>query len=384
MKKLGIVTTHPIQYNAPLFKLLNARGVIKVKVFYTWGQKVMEEKFDPGFGKTIQWDVPLLGGYEYEFVDNISKDPGSHHFKGIDNPGLVDLIKKWKPDALLVYGWSFKSHLKLLWYFKGKIPLLFRGDSSLLQVQNRMKVLLRKIFLKWVYSHIDKALFVGTNNKAYYKNFGLQESQLIFAPHAIDNEAFYGKASAAKETANKWRNSLGIEKEGIVFLYAGKLDKNKNTDLLAEAFTKIEKQNCYLLMVGNGSMEVILKEKYKNNSNIRFLPFQNQSQMPVIYSIADVFVLPSLSETWGLGINEAMACSKAVLVSDACGAAIDLVKESKNGFTFRSDNLQDLKEKMTLLSNDQKVLAEMGKESFKIISHWSFEKDCIAIESLLI
>ncbi len=89
MKRLAIITTHPIQYNAPLFKLLSKRNNISIKVFYTWGEAVLQKKYDPGFGKTIEWDIPLLEGYEYTFVENTAKKPGSHHFSGIDNPRLI-------------------------------------------------------------------------------------------------------------------------------------------------------------------------------------------------------------------------------------------------------------------------------------------------------
>ncbi|HEY8661946.1 MAG TPA: glycosyltransferase family 1 protein, partial [Hanamia sp.] len=85
MKRLAIITTHPIQYNAPWFKLLAERKKLKVMVFYTWSQVEKEGKYDPGFGKNVEWDIPLLDGYEYRFINNISNEPGSHHFNGIDN-----------------------------------------------------------------------------------------------------------------------------------------------------------------------------------------------------------------------------------------------------------------------------------------------------------
>ena len=176
MRKLAIITTHPIQYNAPLFSLLSKRNKIGIKVFYTWGDSVLKSKFDPGFGKDISWDIPLLEGYAYEFVKNVSPDPGSHHFGGIDNPNLVARIKEWQPDAVLVYGWSFKSHLKCIRHFKNKIPVYFRGDSTLLNEKNVFKKLTRKIFLGWVYSYVDKALYVGTHNKEYFSKRGLNFS----------------------------------------------------------------------------------------------------------------------------------------------------------------------------------------------------------------
>src|SRR5689334_23212002 len=99
MKKIAIVTSHPIQYNAPLFQLLAQRGVVATKVFYTWEQSRGGEKYDPDLGKKIAWDIPLLEGYEYSFVRNVSTDPGTHHFKGLINPDLNKVIKEWGADA---------------------------------------------------------------------------------------------------------------------------------------------------------------------------------------------------------------------------------------------------------------------------------------------
>ena len=169
MKRLAIVTTHPIQYNAPLFELLSQRKKITIKVFYTWGETVIEKKYDPGFGKVIEWDIPLLDGYDYEFAENIANDKGSHHFKGIDNPHIIEAIEQFKPDAVLVYGWSFKSHLKIMRHFKNKVPVLFRGDSTLLDERGLLSSLKRNLFLRWVYRHVDVALYVGKNNFDYFR-----------------------------------------------------------------------------------------------------------------------------------------------------------------------------------------------------------------------
>src|SRR5690348_3841680 len=106
--------------------MLNEKGQVDIKVFYTWGEGVLQNKFDPGFGKNIKWDIPLLDGYEYKFVENVASDPGSHHFRGINNPTLIKDIKDWEANVILVYGWNFKSHLSCLRYFHNKIPVYFR------------------------------------------------------------------------------------------------------------------------------------------------------------------------------------------------------------------------------------------------------------------
>src|SRR4051812_4674321 len=102
MKKLAIISTHPIQYYAPVFKMLSEEKGLFVKVFYTWGEESVS-KFDPGFGKEIQWDIPILEGYDFEFLENKAKNPGSHHFNGIVNPAAIKRIEDFKPDVILVY-----------------------------------------------------------------------------------------------------------------------------------------------------------------------------------------------------------------------------------------------------------------------------------------
>ncbi|RZL41586.1 MAG: glycosyltransferase family 1 protein, partial [Pedobacter sp.] len=158
MKKLAIIITHPIQYYAPVFKLLAAQ--CNLKVFYTWGLEGAEAKVDKGFNQKIIWDIPLLEGYEYAFLKNKAKEQGSHHFMGMKNPSIISKINNFNPDAILVYGWAYQSHLKVLRYFKGKIPIWFRGDSHLLDSKPLWKKLARKALLTWVYSYIDKAFYV--------------------------------------------------------------------------------------------------------------------------------------------------------------------------------------------------------------------------------
>lgn len=343
----------------------------------------MEDKYDPGFGKSIQWDIPLLEGYEYEWMENKASDSGSHHFKGIDNPGIVASIESWKADAVLVYGWSFKSHLKVMRYFKNKVPVFFRGDSISIGKTGYFKSVMRKVFLKWVYRNIDMALYVGKYNKAYFKSFGLKESQLVFAPHAIDNERFKVNEQYVSCAAD-FKKKLSIPKDHLVFLYAGKLEEKKNVSLLLDTFSQILDPKVTLLIVGNGPLEQSLKKKFGKYSNIIFIDFQNQRDMPAVYQIADIFVLPSKGplETWGLSINEAMASGKPVLVSDTCGAAIDLVQNGVNGFIFRSRDEKDLLDKMRKLLEPGTDLQKMGNASLEIIKEWNYEKDCMAIESL--
>lgn len=382
MKKLAIITTHPIQYYAPVFQLLHIRGKLDIKVFYTWGE-ASARKFDPGFNKKIKWDIPLLEGYPYEWVKNTSKEPGTHHFNGIVNPDLIGQIKNWQPDAILIYGWGFQSHLKVLRYFKNKVPIFFRGDSTLLDDENGARAILKTAFLKWVYRHVDHALYPGTNTKAYFKKYGLKDSQLSFAPHAIDNTRFAADRAAE---ALLLRKNLGVKGDEILIIFAGKFEEKKSPLLLLETFLNLDNSGTHLLFVGNGPLQEQLKLKAEKNSRIHFMDFQNQSQMPVVFQACDLFCLPSKGpgETWGLAINEAMAAGNAILASDKVGAAKDLVEPGKNGEIFNACTAVDLSDKLNkLIGAGKNALAEMGKNSKVLIEKWTFEEQVNVIEAVV-
>lgn len=380
LKKLAIITTHPIQYNAPWFQLLAGGGIIHVKVFYTWSQVEGDEKYDPGFGQNVKWDIPLLEGYEYEFVENISKSPGSKSYKGIDNPGLMSAIEKWNADAVLVFGWKFKSHLKAIRYFHGRLPVLFRGDSHLKDRREGLRNLLRRGLLWSVFRRFDYALYVGVENKKYFEAAGLKRDQLVFIPHAVDNERFR-KRTETLEPGLRYREKMNIPQQDFVFLFAGKFESVKNPMLLLHAAAQIQIEGIHFVFAGNGHLENRMKaEKTKN---VHFMDFQNQQAMPALYQMCDVYVLPSLSETWGLAVNEAMAAGKPVLVSDACGCVPDLVEEGITGYQFKSGDLLSLKLKLEQIISNSANLNKIGDNALKKIERFSFDKNAQTLESLI-
>ncbi len=152
-------------------------------------------------------------GYDHEFVPNIARRPGSDHFNGIRNPGLIREITRWGACAILVYGWNQHSHLKVLRHFKGKIPVLFRGDSTLLDPCGPLRMLVRRTWLKWVYSHIDVAIAVGQNNRDYFAWCGVDPHRIAFAPHSVDTVRFGDSAGdyecrARSRASGAWNSPI--------------------------------------------------------------------------------------------------------------------------------------------------------------------------------
>ena len=329
MKRLAILSTHPIQYNAPLYRLLAADPQTEVMVFFSKATEAT--RFDQDFGQEVVWDIPLTDGYSSRTIPSVRKSGALE---------LIAQIKAWKPDALLVYGWSPPGHLSCMRHFKGKIPVWFRGDSTIQSGRKDWKRTFRRIYLQWVYRHIDIAFYVGTLNKAYFLWVGLSEQQLRFAPQSVDNAFFAHQTSEREEQKKAIRSQLGLEGK-FVFLFAGKLEPLKQPTELATAFSQLPEHilnECHLVFVGSGVLEENLKSTFMGHDHIHFVGFQNQSQMPLWYQLADVLCLVSTTETWGLAINEAMASGTGILASNQVGCHPDLIQDNPTGTVVKSDN----------------------------------------------
>lgn len=382
--RLAVLSTHPIQYLAPLFRLLAGSGRCDLHVFYGW-EGATHEALDRGFGEVFRWDIPLLDGYAYTFVPNESSDPGSHHFNGIGGRDTVRRIREWKPDALLVFGWNYRSHLDALRELHGSLPVFFRGDSTLIDERPGPRRLLRRTWLRWVYRHIDMALHVGTHNKDYFLAHGLTDAQLAWAPHSVDNDRFADRSGSITREARQWRRSLGISDDATVVLFAGKLEHKKAPDVLLEAFLRHSAVGAHLIFAGSGPLLPALMGRAAGHVNIHFLGFQNQSKMPAVYRLGDVFVLPSRGpgETWGLAVNEAMASNRPVIVSDHVGCAPDLVSRPRSGLVVRAGSVDDLGDAITKLASDSALRTSMAAAGVQEIARWSMHEQADRIQSAI-
>jgi glycosyltransferase involved in cell wall biosynthesis len=376
MIRLAVVTTHPIQYNAPLFARLSEMPGIELKVFYTWSQTRQGGQYDPDFGRHVEWDIPLLEGYAYCFVENTSRRPGSDHFRGIVNPTLVETLRQWSADAILVYSWPFQSHLQVLRHFRGRVPLLFRGDSTLLDRGSWLRSLARSALLTWVYRHVDMALYVGACNLEYYKAYGMEESRLHHVPHSVDNRRFLDPDGSVTSMASAMRAGLGIGDDDLVLLFVGKLEPKKDPGLLIRLARRMGSNRLRFVFAGDGPLADPLRSEAAGDGRIHFLGFQNQRAMPSIYRMADILVLPSLyNETWGLAVNEAMASGRPVIVSDRVGCAPDLVVDGSTGWAFRpgADAEARLAAILEGVLQEPARLRGMGEAASTVISRFSVD-----------
>ena len=317
--RLAILSTHPIQYNAPLFRMLHDEEELVVQVFFskTWDQV----KYDPDFGQEVVWDIPVSEGYPHS-THNASSKAGKEE--------LCTAIRAFKADALLVYGWNFPGHFAVMRKLHGTLPIWFRGDSHLLNPMPIWKKAMRKAMLTWVYRHVDVAFTVGTANEAYYRWGGLKQSQLIRAPHAVDVDYWASEEAGRSKEAIQWRKELSIPTAARVVGFAGKVEPIKQVDLIIQS-TLDSGEHHHVIIAGTGPLEAKFKEQFGQEPRVHFLGFVNQSRMPIFYRMIDLLALASSSETWGLCVNEAMACGTPCIVSDRTGCSLDMFHHAETG-----------------------------------------------------
>jgi glycosyltransferase involved in cell wall biosynthesis len=336
MRRVAVVQSHPIQYQAPWFRQLAA--TVDLTVFFCHRQSA-EGQASAGFGVAFDWDVPLLEGYHHEWLTNVARSPSVDRFEGCDTPEVIERLRQGRFDACLVGGWYLKSYLQTIRACRGAgIPVLVRGDSQLKGPRSLAARVAKYVPYRWFLRRIDAHLYVGRANRAYLRHYGVPEERLFFAPHFVDNDRFARQAQQAR--ADGWaaalRRQWAIDPGATVFLFAGKLIAKKRPHDFLASIAAVRRQgvNAVGVFVGSGPDQTALEEAAAGEP-IVFAGFRNQSQMAACYAAADCLVLPSDGrETWGLVVNEAMATGLPAIVSEDVGCAPDLIDQGRTGFTF--------------------------------------------------
>ena len=377
--RLAIVLSHPTQYYSPWFRDISGNSGFDLKVFYLWNFGASETT-DRKFGESFRWDVPLLEGYESEFLPNQSDDPGTHHFGGLNNPGVAKAIADWRPDALLIFGYKYATHLRLLFSPRlWKIPFFFRGDSHELVPSRGWKSRIGRLVRTILFQRFRCFLAVGQANRQYFRNSGVPERKIQFVPHCVDNDRFQNAAANARTEAVAWKSEIGIPSEALVVLFAGKFEEKKRPQDLLEAFLAIRESlpaPTVLLFVGGGQLETELRRIAASSldQSVFFVSFQNQRAMPKVYASGDLLALTSRGrgETWGLAVNEAMNLGIPALLSDQVGCAADLVVPGETGWTFASGDRRALETTLIEALSDRDGLTRRGRKARLHIEQYSY------------
>ena len=339
-KRIGFLVSHPIQYYAPIFRELAKR--CDLTVFFAHRQ-TPEQQARSGFDVAFDWDVDLLSGYDSRFLVNVARRPSTDRFAGCDTPGIGEEIARGRFDAFVVPGWALRSYWQAVRACRRlAVPILARGDSQLGSQRNSAVRLAKALAFSRLLRRFDGFLYVGQRNREYLLHYGVPPHRLFFSPHCVDNDAFAAASRAARRPEGRRR-----------VLFVGKLIGRKHPADLLHAAARLPDGAVQVAFAGAGELESELRQIATAYSvHADFLGFVNQSKLPAVYGSADALVLPSDGqETWGLVVNEAMACGIPAIVSDAVGCGPDLIDPGSTGATFPFGDVA------ALASTMEKVLA---------------------------
>lgn len=389
--RLAYLVTHPIQYQAPLLRRIAADPDIHLSVMFGSDFSVRSH-VDAGFGQKVEYDVPLLDGYESRFLPlrgNPLPSGSDPDFWRPWSAGLNQALTEIKPDALWVHGYHRATNLEamLLARLRG-IPVLLRDEATLISAaRSAPKRLIKQAVLRTVDKMTSAFLTIGSLNQAFWRSYGVPDSKLFEMPYAVDNSFFQSRIAAAADGAEAARKSLNLEPGRPVILFVGKLiDRKRPLDLL-QAYAKVAGEPAlrrpYLLVAGSGPLMPELESQAKGLEGVRLLGFQNQTQLAGLYGLTDLFVLPSERESWGLVVNEAMNAGVAVIASDRIGAAADLVQGGVNGFTYPVGDVEALSVCLRTTLSDPQRLKAMGIASKNLIDRWGFDEDIAGLKAAL-
>jgi glycosyltransferase involved in cell wall biosynthesis len=325
--RLGIVVTHPIQYQVPLYRYLAAWTSVEPVVLFL-SEHGLIESFDRGFGRSLQFDIPLTGGYEYEVVRNRSIKPHVSAPWGVFNPALPRVIKRSRLDVVLVHGYSSLSHwLAYATAASCGIPYMLRGESRPDRESAPIyKRAAKRALIGPLVRHAGACLAIGTLNRDFYVSYGAQPDRIFPAPYSVDTERFTRAGELGRARRTLLLESVGLVPELPLVLFAAKLQPWKAPLDLVAAMDRLDRP-ANLVIIGDGSLRTDVERLAVRRPWMRTLGFVNQTAIGEWYGAADLFVLPSRHEPWGLAVNEAMAAGAVPIVSDAVGCGPDLVAD---------------------------------------------------------
>jgi glycosyltransferase involved in cell wall biosynthesis len=392
--RLAYLVSHPIQYQAPLLRRIALDPEIELTVLFGSDFSVRGYK-DHGFGVEVTWDTPLLDGYHSEFLRPWRDAGGVSPTTPISRAVYRRLQRAdGTPafDALWVHGYASVNSLQAIIAANALgIPVLLRAESWLAdRARSPWTLFAKSLFFRLLGSGIAAVLPIGTVNSDYWTHyFGHRVPQFLM-PYAVSNEYFAQRAEAASSREEELRKELGLAPEKQVILFASKLQARKHADHLMEAYrcfiaSRPPEDQPYLVSVGDGEQRAELEARTRELGldDVRFAGFRNQSELPRFFQLADVFVLPSRHEPWGLIVNEAMAAGCPVIVSTDVGSHADLVTDGMEGCVFPVGNIASLTDALHRVFASPETAAAMGRRAQERIRTWTFEEDMQGLRAAL-
>jgi 1,2-diacylglycerol 3-alpha-glucosyltransferase len=372
MRRLAILTEIISPYRIPLFNALSKHPGMDLHVIFL-------AETDPSLR---QWQIYKNEiQFSYEVLPSWRKRVGGYNL--LLNRRVGQALKAAAPQVILCGGYNYvASWQALIWAQVHDTPFLLWSESN--QQDLRRGYALVEL-LKDEFVHRCTGFVVpGRSAREYLQSRKIKEEQIFTALNAVDNCLFAEAAAAARRNADRCRAELGLPERYILFV--GRLVREKGVFDLLSAYARLDnrlRQQVGLVFIGDGCCRAELQRQATviTPGAIVFPGFAQRDQLGAYYALAEMLILPTYSDPWGLVVNEAMACGLPVVVSRAAGCAADLVKVNWNGLLVTPGDVAEMAESMQSLVDRPGVCAKMGANSLEHICRYSPEGWSLGIAS---
>lgn len=367
------VATHPVQYMSPIFRRMAKHPNLQLKVAYC-SLRGAEPAHDPEFNATVLWDVPLLDGYDWVEVPN--RGSGAESFFGLCNPGLWGLIRRSNFDAVLSFAGYVRASFWITYLASrfSRSAFLFGTDASTLASRNasRWRLAAKKLLWPRLFSLADQIIVPSTATRDVMLSLKIPAERITLTPYSVDNDWWIAESAKVDRAAT--RAAWGATPSTPVVLFCAKLQPWKRPLDLLRAFARANLPQALLVFAGEGPLRSQLESEAAAlgvAGRVRFLGFVNQSQLPAVYTSANLMVLPSEYEPFAVVVNEASCCRCPVAASDRVGAARDLIEPVNPGLIFPCGDFEALARILREYLPDQERLANTARNARARMDAWS-------------
>ncbi|MFD2569439.1 glycosyltransferase family 4 protein [Spirosoma soli] len=365
-------------YKSSVFQALQQLVDKQINVDMKVLQIARNERSRAGIETTANTDGETTAAPAYQYNYELLFDRFAEDIGVVERTrALLQRAKAYKPDVINLTGYYDPAQLMLLvWAKRRGIRVIIQNEST---VADHERGGWKERLKRWIFSQCDGFFCFGSSSADYLIQLGVRPEQILLRKSAVDNNALLSAYQRALPTRLAQQKALGLCANNFVFV--GRLIDFKNLPSLINAFAEARRQSIEsagwgLIMLGDGPQyDALIRQVANLNLSdwVKILPGRPWFKVPDVLALANVLVLPSRSEPWGLVVNEAMACGMPVLVSNRCGCVQDLVHDGQNGLVFDPDQPAQLTRSLLRFMQNEVNAAQMGQLSQRIIAPYAPE-----------
>lgn len=310
------------------------------------------------------WKLGKHGEYNSIFLTGIHTD--------VDKAlsfSVISYLKKLKYDLVVMHGYISPTAMIAIEYMKmKKIKFCIEVDGGLIKQDSLIVGLVKRHFM----SGADFWLSTGEHCSKYLKHYGATETNIYKYPFTSIRRNKILPSIMGKEQKDIVRKSIGI-KESKIILTVGQFIPRKGIDVLIAAAAEL-KGDIGIYIIGGKPTELYKQEAQKvKSARIYFMGFMSGEMLGEYYKAADVFVLPTREDVWGLVVNEAMAYGLPVITTNKCIAGLELIEPGVNGYLYSVESVRELTDciQKSILNESDRV--QMGNRNIEKIKKYTIE-----------